>query len=48
MLIEQFNDIEQIEQIQKEIDRRTAVENQAIQLISECQFEKAMELLNTI
>lgn len=45
MLIEQ---LEEIKNLQNEIDHRTEVENEAIRLISECQFEKAMELLDTI
>lgn len=40
--------LEEIKKLQAEIDHRTAVEDEAIRLISECQFEKAMKLLDAI
>lgn len=39
---------ELIKKIQREIDRRTQMENEAIQLIENCEFEKARRLLETI
>lgn len=40
--------LEEIKKLQAEIDHRTAVEDKAIRMISDCQFEKAIELLGTI
>lgn len=40
--------IDDIKDLQKEIDFRTEIENIAIELISECEFEKAIEILNII
>lgn len=39
---------ELIKKIQRETDRRTQVENEAIRLIENCEFEKARRLLETI
>jgi len=38
----------EIEQIQKELDYRTEVENKAIELISQGEFQKAIEILKRI
>ena len=40
--------IVELEALQAILDRRTEIENQAIALISECRFEEAMQLLDTI
>lgn len=40
--------IAEIKKLQEEIDRRTKVEQEAEKLISQCRFEKAMELLATL
>ena len=40
--------IEKLELEQEELDRRTAVEQEAINLISQCRFEEADSILATI
>lgn len=40
--------LEEIKKLQVEIHYRTAAEDEAIRLISDCRFEKAMELLDAI
>ena len=40
--------IEEIEQLQAEIDHRHQVEDEAVRLISECRFEEAVKILETI
>lgn len=40
--------IAELEALQSIIDRRTEIENEVIALISECKFEEAMQLLDTI
>lgn len=40
--------IAELEALQAIIDRRTEIENEAIALISECRFEEAMQLLDTL
>ncbi|MBD5089247.1 MAG: hypothetical protein HDT30_10655 [Clostridiales bacterium] len=40
--------LEENKKLQAEINHRTEVENEAIKLISEGQYEKAMEFLETI
>lgn len=40
--------IVELEALQAIIDRRTEIENQAIVLISQCRFEEAMQLLDTL
>lgn len=40
--------IEEIKTMQDELNHRTSVENKASELITNCEFEKAIELLNTI
>ena len=42
------NTILEVREMQKEIDHRTEIENEAIKLISECKFKEAIELLATI
>lgn len=42
------NDVQEIKELQNLLDYRTKVENEAIKLISNCEFEKAIELLATI
>ena len=42
------NTILEVREMQKEIDHRTEIEKMAIELISECKFEEATELLTTI
>ena len=42
------NDILEIKELQDLIDYRNQIENEAIKLISNCEFEKAIELLATI
>ena len=37
--------IDEIKQLQEELDQRTYIENKAIDLISQCKFEEAIELL---
>lgn len=36
----------QVKEIQRKVDQNTIIEQKASQLISECRFEEAMELLN--
>ena len=40
--------VESVKVLQAELDHRTEVENRAIQLISECRFQEATELLKTL
>lgn len=40
--------VESVKALQVELDHRTKVENQVIQLISECRFQEADDLLNTL
>lgn len=40
--------IEEIKRLQAEVDHRQQVEDEAIRLISECRFEEAIAILNTI
>lgn len=40
--------IAELEALQSILDRRTEIENEAIALISECRFEEAMQLLDTL
>lgn len=40
--------IAEIKKLQEEIDHRTKVEQEAEKLISQCRFQKAMELLATL
>lgn len=40
--------IEEIMTMQDELNYRTSVEDKASELITNCEFEKAIELLNTI
>lgn len=40
--------IAELKALQAILDRRTEIENEAIALISECKFEEAMQLLDTI
>ncbi len=40
--------IEEIRNMQEELDHRTQVEEEAVRLISECKFEEAIALLDTI
>ncbi len=40
--------MEKVKQLQKELNRRTQVEEQAMDLISECKFEEANELLDSL
>ncbi len=40
--------IEEVKRLQAEMDHRHQVEDEAIRLISECRFEEAMAILNTI
>lgn len=40
--------IEEIRKMQEELDHRTQVEEEAVRLISECRFEEAIALLDTI
>ena len=42
------NTILEVREMQKEIDHRTEIEKEAIELISECKFKEAIELLATI
>ena len=42
------NTILEVRKMQKEIDHRTEIEKEAIELISECKFKEAIELLATI
>lgn len=37
--------LEEVRRLQEESDRRTEIENQAIQLMSQCRFEEADRLL---
>lgn len=39
---------EEIVRLQENLDYRTKIENEAIELISQCKFEEAQELLKTI
>lgn len=39
---------EEIVRLQENLDYRTKIENEAIDLISQCKFEEAQELLKTI
>lgn len=39
---------ESVKALQAELDHRTEVENQAIQLISECRFQEADDLLRSL
>ena len=39
---------ENIRALQAELDHRTEVEREAIQLMAECKFKEANKLLNTI
>lgn len=40
--------IEEIRKMQEELDHRTQVEEEAVRLISECRFEEAIALLDTL
>lgn len=40
--------IEEIRRMQEELDHRTQVEEEAVRLISECRFEEAIALLDTL
>lgn len=40
--------VESVKALQAELDHRTEVENQAIQLISEGRFQEGDDLLNTL
>ncbi len=40
--------IKEIKRLQEEVNRRHQVEDEAVRLISECKFEEAMRLLETI
>ena len=42
------NLLEEVKKLQEELDYRTRIENEAIELISQCKFEEAQELLKTI
>lgn len=39
---------EEIRQLQEYLDNRTKIENQVYQLIAECRFMEALELLDTL
>lgn len=40
--------VQEIRTLQAKLDHRSGVEAQAIELITECRYEDAMELLNTL
>ncbi len=40
--------IEEIKRLQAEMDHRQQVEDEAVRLISECRFEEAIKILETI
>lgn len=40
--------IEEIKALQAELDRRTSVEEEALELIGQCKFEEAKKLLDGI
>lgn len=40
--------VEAVKALQAELDHRTEVENRAIQLISECRFQEADDLLHSL
>lgn len=40
--------IEEIKRLQAEVNRRHQVEDEAVRLISECRFEEAIKILETI
>lgn len=40
--------IEEVKRLQVEMDHRHQVENEAVKLISECRFEEAVKILETI
>ena len=41
------NKIDEVKQLQKELEHRTYIENKAIDLISQCKLEEAIELLES-
>ena len=41
------NEIDEVKRLQSELDRRTNIENKAIDLISQCRFEEAIEILES-
>lgn len=43
-----MNKIKEIERLQAELDKRNEIEEQAIELITNCQFEKAIDLLKSL
>lgn len=40
--------IEEVKRLQVEMDHRQQIENEAVRLISECRFEEAIKILETI
>ena len=40
--------LEEIKRLQAEMDHRQQVEDEAVRLISECRFEEAIKILETI
>ena len=40
--------VQEVRALQAELDHRTEVEDQAMELITECRFTEAMELLDTL